>query len=182
MANKLVRYFAAQALYVPVVWGTYFAIGLGHLYGLVYSAATGVILLSVAGIAWESLHARKYRAQVTFLAFVLASAATEAVYFKLPRRADWFDWVLLVEGSILLWAGTLLAFMAGHWKRSIPLFGLALYWIFEAAFDFGFCLNWPHWLPLNTWVPPSAAVLAYSLILIGLLSRRPTRHSAVRAS
>lgn len=183
MANKLVLYFAAQVLYIPFVWGTYLTVGLGRLYGVVYSIATGMVLLSVAGIAWESLYARKYRAQVIALTFILASAATETVYLELHRRADWFDWVLLVEGGILLWAGTLLACMAGHWKRSVSLFGLAIYWIFEAAFDFGFCMNWPRWLPLNAWVPPAAAALAYSLILAGLLSRqRPNSQPAVRAS
>lgn len=174
-AAWLTLYFCAQALCNFLGWTTYAFFGPGVFYGWVFATTTAMVLATCVGMAWESLWDRKYKLRIVAMAFLISGALCRHIFVNLGHRATWVDWLVLGEAVVLLWAGTIVIAMAAFRYRWIAL-TLGIYWLLRGGWDLAYLLNYPHWAPLNPYVPLASNLVA--LAIVARLAFLPKRRSA----
>jgi hypothetical protein len=140
--------------------------GWGSAYAWVYSLTSLPIFAAIAWITWASLGSREHRLRAVATSFILSVTIGHLVFVEIARPTA-YDWITLIEGVLLVWAGTLLGFAATYSERKDIAVILAVLWLCQALFSFGYVLHfdWPEWLAMNFWMPQSICLLAFSFIL-----------------
>jgi hypothetical protein len=167
---KLCGYFTAFSInnlsLLVVLW----VYGWGPVYAWVYSLTSIPIFLSMMGICSECLRSRKYRARAVTIGFILAVTIGHLTHAGIVRPVTAYDWISLTEGTLLLWAGTMIGVSAAYAERSDLALILSILWLAQALFSFGYVLhlNWPMWMELNWWLPETICMTGFILIGIRL--------------
>lgn len=166
MYGKLCLYFAAFSVNLAALIVTFWLYGWGPAYAWVYSLSSVPIFLTIAAICWESLSTREYRFRAIALGFILAIVIGRLTYAGLARTASAYDGIMLIEGVLLVWAGTVLGFAASYSRRADIALTLAILWLVQALFSFGFVLHWdwPSWTAANWYLPEVICLAGFSLI------------------
>jgi hypothetical protein len=153
-------YLLAQLVYIPPVW----LLRDTSWYRNTYCVFTAVILATAGNIVWEALSARRHRLRVFACAFLLSLTFAHLAFVGLARPMRTNDWIVLSEGFLLLLMGILLAYAAAHLERWDIALLLGLLWIFQGAYDFGWVLDWPRWMPINWIAPAWMEIIAFTLL------------------
>jgi len=157
------RYLWAVLVYIPFVW-------VGHSwygdwswqYAAIYTFFTAMILWCVCHITLDCLRTRHWRLRAAGITFILAASLTKLAYLGGPKPVSGYLAISLAEGFILAWAGTLTAFLAPYVKRPDLIFPLAVFWLVQAGYSFGWTLNWKEWEEINWLVPPALGICCFS--------------------
>jgi hypothetical protein len=139
--------------------------GWGSLYAWVYSLTSLPIFAAIAWITWASLGSREHRLRAVATSFILSVTIGHLVFVEIARPTA-YDWITLIEGVLLVWAGTLLGFAASYSERKDIALCLSITWLVQSLFSFGFALHWgwPEWLEMNFYVPQLISAIGFSLI------------------
>lgn len=160
-------YCWAQLASLPVLWLANWRWGIwSPWYGGIYVAATLPILWAIRRICWESISEHRYKARALAGPFLISGVLGRLSFLGLTHQANGFDWVNIILGVLLAWAGCLLGFAAPHQKRWGIALILAVLWMSQAVSSFGWVIHlWGEW---NWLVDPALGFVAFSLIT-GLL-------------
>jgi hypothetical protein len=166
MHAKLCGYFAAFNLNLLLLIAALWLYGWGPAYAWVYVLSSVPIFLAIAAICKESLLTREHKARAIAIGFILALAIGHLAHVGIVRPVTVYDWISLTEGTLLVWAGIVLGFSAAYIKRWDLAIILAIMWLAQALFSFGYVLHfdWPEWLEANWYVPQSICIVGFSLI------------------
>jgi len=157
------RYLWAVLVYIPFVWwGHYWYGDWAWQYAAIYSLFTGVILWCVCRITLDCLRERHYRARAVAITLITALMLARLSYMGTARPLGAWAWISLSEGFVLAWAGTLTAFLAPYMRRPDLIFPLAVFWLAQAGYSFGWTLNWKEWQEANWLVPPALGTCCFS--------------------
>src|SRR5579864_5506137 len=115
-------YVWAQLIYALPIWFAAYMFGIGPVYRVVYCLFTGFVLLTVLNIVWES--ARRPKAWA--IAIVLSVSFFHLFATRIPRQLSLDDWIILIEGTILLMAGLIQGFCAPSEARGYRVIALIL--------------------------------------------------------
>jgi hypothetical protein len=154
--------FSVNALAGMLVLAFY---GWGSAYAWVYSLTSLPIFAAIGWITWASLGSREHRLRAVAIGFILALTVGHLTYAEIARPTA-YDWITLIEGVLLVWAGTLLGFAAIYSERKDIAVILAVLWLCQALFSFGYVLHWgwPNWMEANFYVPQAICIAGFSLI------------------
>lgn len=160
----LLAYFSAQLLSIVVGYTVYLVYGDGPFYGIAYATLTCVVLLTLINIAWRlaGIHA-------IALAGLLALTVTRMAYFALGHQPEWYDWIGLLEGGVLFWAGLIVGTSAPFRERTGIHLSLGLLLLSQTAWRWGYYIHMPGWNELNWIVSPALPIVGFTVI--GLLAR-----------
>jgi hypothetical protein len=159
------RYLWAELVYIPFVLSAAWSFGVwSWQYAAVYCLFTVPILYAVCRIAWDCLRDRRWHLRPIAICFVLAGILTRMAFLGAGKPLGRFMVISLVEGFILAWAGVLTAFTAPYTRHPDLLFPLAMLWLVQAAYSFGWTLNFKEWGKLNWLVPPCVATAAFLVL------------------
>lgn len=114
----------------------------------------------------------RYPLRTTAFAFLLAGVLGRMVYLGQNRPATYFDWINILLGVYLWWAGSVLGNAAAFVKRWDLSIVLALFWISQAVSSFGWTLH--RWEHLNWIIDPSLGIVAF-LSLAFLARNNPSK-------
>ncbi len=112
-------------------------------YAAVYAVLTGVWLVPTMVIAWESLYTRLYRLRLMAIGFVLSASLGRLCVAGLGHPATFADWILIIEGTVLIWAGSVLSMVAAYSERQDLTIVLAALWLIQGGYFFGYVLHLP---------------------------------------
>jgi hypothetical protein len=163
----LLWYFISQAVYAVVVFPAGRLLGDTSVpYSVIYAILTGIVLASVVRIAWNTATTRQNSWRAAAIVGVLAITVGHVAFKELDHPARYYDWIGIVEASVLFWAALVIGATApyiGRWKVA---FTLALLWFGQAWFRYGFYTHLPDkfWLTLNWRVPPLLCITGFILI------------------
>jgi hypothetical protein len=163
--TSLRRYLWAQLVYVPFVWAAYYVFGEWSVgYAVIYCIFTVIILLSVVGIVTDCVSAWRHPARLAGSAFLLAMVLTRKAFTGVSGHLDGYEAITLAEGFFLSWAGTLATFTAPYTKRPDLVFPLGMFWMIQAAYDFGWTLHGHLWDAVNWVIPPAMGVICFTFL------------------
>lgn len=145
-------------------------------YRIVYSLLTAFILLAVARIVTEAISEKQNSWRGAALAGVLAITLGRLAWVGMPA-IKYYSVIGIVEGVCLFWAGICLGYLAAHTHRWDIALTLAILWILQALFRFGFYLHYPTWMAFNWRIPPVLAASAF--VIIGLLGQRRDANQSI---
>jgi hypothetical protein len=139
--------------------------GWGSAYAWVYSLTSLPIFAAIGWITWASLGSREHRLRAAATSFILSVTIGHLVFVEIARPTA-YDWITLIEGVLLVWAGTLLGFAAIYSERKDVALCLSILWLAQALFSLGYVLhlNWPEWLAANWYVPQAIPAVGFTLI------------------
>lgn len=127
----------------------------------VFTTAILVAATSITALLLRQSH-NQLRAIVACGVFVLILA--RAAYLGTAKPLTVFVAVSLVEGFVLAWNGMLLAFLAPYTKRPDLYFPLAVFWLVQAYYCFGWTIKLREWEALNWMVSPVLGLLFFSVL------------------
>jgi hypothetical protein len=170
----LYQYFFAQTVYTIVIWPLHWAVGTSsHLYAWAYSILTAFILMSVCRIAIESIQSKQNSWRGAAIAAVVALTLGHFAWTGMPTPIRYYSMIGVIEGTVLLWAGIVVGALAPWAERWGIALTLAVLWVAQTAWRFGFYLHLHDWLRFNWIVSPLLPTVAFAIIGLSL---RPVRH------
>jgi hypothetical protein len=162
----LCGYFLAFSVNLVALIVTLWLYGWGSAYAWVYALSSVPIFLTIAVICREVLRTRQYSFRVSVLALILAATIGHLTYVGIAHPANAYEWIHLIEGTLLVWAGAILGGCAR--RTEIPQVSLLLgiLWLVQSAFSLGYVLHWdwPSWMGYNWYVPQAIPAVGFSLI------------------
>lgn len=176
---NIARYLWYVLLEIPFLWCGGAAYGdWSWQYAAIYCVFTALILCAIVRIAWDCLRDRRYRLRPIAICFILAAVLTKIAILGVSGRVSGFLAISLAEGFVLAWAGSLTAFAAPYRQRPDLYFPLAVLWLCQSAFAFGWVLNFKGWGEFINWtVPPLLGCLAFGWLVLRLSPKSaPTQH------
>lgn len=153
-------YFAAQLIYLPVVWSAYYLTGgQSPVYTFIYSLFTFGILAVVLAMTYESL--RKPRRTIVLVSLALALAVAFLARMELRDSPPAIS-AQMVESFVLALCGTAMGLSARSNEHPMIPVTLSLLWLAQATMRLGFVLHMPQteWLVANQWIPPWLVITA----------------------
>jgi hypothetical protein len=177
LPRPLRLYFCAQLVQGVVGVLSYVHWGnLTNTYLAVYSLTTAPILATALYIGWQALQgpsdtpARTFRERVPFLGIplILAAALCREAY---PTHApdNLFQWVNVIQAFLLAIAGMLAGYAAPYCVNKGSLLVLGTLWVAQAVASLGYSLHLIEWQRINSWLPASLCIVAFSLV--GVIQR-----------
>jgi hypothetical protein len=171
----LYQYFCAQAVYTIVIWPLHWTVGTSsHLYAWAYSILTAFILMSVCRIALESVQSKQNSWKGAAIAGVIAITTGHFAWTGMSVPIRYYSVIGVIEGTVLLWAGIVVGSLSSWADRTAIALTLAILWVMQAGWQWGFYLNLAEWRRLNWIISPLLPTIAF--LIIGLLlplGRRP---------
>lgn len=168
---KLAAFFWAQLIYIPPVLCSAWYFGVWSWpYLIVFSLFTAVILLSACRLTWALLQSRQQRLRPIAATFLVALVMARIAH-RGSLAHDRFLTVWLSEGFILAWLGALLALLAPYTRRPDLYFPLALLWLCQSCWAFGWSLNWQMLAGWNWVLPPLMGLCCFSFLAWRLKSQ-----------
>lgn len=145
--GRIATYLWCQLLYTPIVWATYYAVGVGSRFYLwVYTGMT-VLMLALAFRIVLSVVQSPYEWIETLLTGVVLGLLVLRS-LKVPTVPDAVN---IGEGVLLIGCGAAI----GRYAKHRPFLALSLLWLALGGFRMGFVLHnaLGAWLSANGWVP-----------------------------
>ena len=156
-------YLLAELVYIPPVMLAAWLLGIwSPWYAAIYVLFTLPILLAILWIVHDVLLEVHADAKPVAIAFILAIIPGRMSYLEIHRPVTRFDWINLIFGVALMWAGTLVGYAAKHIERWDLGLILAILWILQAVSFFGWTIHlWEKW---NFVIDPVLGIVAFSLL------------------
>jgi hypothetical protein len=162
---NLARYLWAQLASIPFIFCTAWAFGVwSRLYTAVYAVFTGLILCCVILIVLDCLSGRRYRFRAAMISFLLAGMLAKLALGGVLRPMSGSLTISIGEGFVLAWAGILCLFLAPYARRPDLIFPLGALWMVQAAYRFGWSINFARWQEVNWIFPPAIGCVIFSLL------------------
>lgn len=161
MSLGLGAYFAAQLVALPVLELSWRFLGPGKAYGWVYALATGLVFLAIGNLVRGSLLTARYKARLLAIAGILALVFTRMGFLGLGRAPGWADWLVLVEGGLLVVSGALIGVGAPYAKQPDIAVGLSVLWLMQALVAFSFSLHFPRWNVVDPYARAIVGILGF---------------------
>lgn len=180
MPWSLAAYLTTQFVYLVVMEISWRLIGPGGLYGAIYAAASVLVFATIGRLAWESLVTARYRTRCLVIGAMLAALFARLAYVGMGRQAEWFDWMVIAEGALLVCGGVLAGMSAPYTAMPDITLGLGTLWMAQALIAFGFCLHYPAWVKVDVYA--RAIVAAVGFLYLGWRLRYRLRRVPSRAS
>jgi hypothetical protein len=173
-------YFLAQILYTIAVEATLRVSGAtSKAYLGVYAIFTAIVLLMAFWVVWDNISCFTYRLRRMALYAVTATCLTRFVEVGVGHPLGTAAWVVLAEGGILYFLGSILCATAVYSERNgdVRLI-LGILWLCQAGLFWGFELGLPEvrWLEIGQYVPTMLCVAAFTLCGLRLRQPRPLLH------
>ena len=158
-------YVGAMMVAMPLEWTTKWEFGPGsQAYLWVWAFCTGLVLLAVFCVVWEHIRLAQFRLRGIVLAGLVAFAPARMSYLADTGAYTLADKLVAVEGFLLLLAGLLVGMTANTSERSAISRILAMLWILQSAFDWGWILHWPYWNEASWQVGPTLGLASFAAI------------------
>lgn len=132
-----------------------------------YAGFDAFILWFVCRITLDCLSTRERRFRACVAVLILAACLTKLAFLGAQGHVDRFLAISLVEGFILVWAGTLTLFAGAHTRRPDLYCTLGAFWLAQAWYSFGWTIKFQEWADINWVLPPLMAIGCF-----GYLARR----------
>jgi hypothetical protein len=159
------RYLWSVLAEIPFLWVFAWEFGVWSVtYAVVYVLFTAIVLACICRIAIDCLRRRHYRLRAAAIAFLLAGLAARGAYLGMPRPITGYQWIALLQGMVLFWAGILVTALFRYVKRWDLVFPLGLFWLVQAFWNFGWTFHGHAWDKINFWVPPALGCVIFSLL------------------
>jgi hypothetical protein len=146
-------------------------IGPGKVYGCIYVGLTALIFVAIGRLVLEGLATARYRARCLAIGLILAVLFARLAYLGLARPAEWFDWIIITEGALLVWSGVLMGMSAPYMRLPDIALGLGTLWLAQALIAFGYVLHFPAWNHIGVYARPIAGILGFAFIGLRLHQR-----------
>ena len=158
-------YVGAMMVAMPLEWTTKWQFGLdSQAYLWVWAFCTSLVLLSILCAVWEHIRLARFRLRGVFIAGVIAFVPARMSYLADPGTYTLADKLVTAEGFLLLLAGLLVGMTANTSERPDISRILAMLWILQSAFDWGWILHWPYWNEASWVLGPSLGLAAFAAI------------------
>lgn len=171
---SLAAYLATQLACLPAFELSWRIIGPGKTYGCIYAGLTALVLATIGLLVRESLQMARYRARCITIGLVLAAMFARLAYLGLARSAEWFDWIIITEGALLIWSGVLMGMSAPYARLPDIALVLSTLWLTQALIAFGYILHFPAWNRIGVYARAIVGIVGFSLI--GLQLHRRHHH------
>lgn len=179
MTRSVGAYLLAQLAGLIGIEASWRFIGPGRIYGAVYVALTALVFATIGWIVWECLRTARYRARCVAVGMLLAAAFARLAFLGLGRQAEWFDWIAIVEGALLIWSGVLAGMSAPYTRLPDVMAGLSVLWLAQALIAFGYVLHWPLWVSVDVYARAVVAIAGF-LFIGWRLQQRGIRSASIR--
>lgn len=171
---RLAAFFWAQLLYIPPVLCSAWYFGVwSWQYLAVFSLFTAVIIWSTSRLTWALLKTRQNRLRPAAATFLVALVMARIAWIGTVQPRSSFLAISIAEGFTLAWNGSLLSLLAPYTRRPDLYFPLALLWLCQSCWAFGWSLNWQMLASWNWVLPPLMGLLAFSFLAWRLKSQYP---------
>ena len=158
-------YVGTMMMTMALEWPTKWQFGPGsQAYLWVWAFCTGLVLLSILCAVWEHIRLARFRLRGVVIAGVIALVPARMSYLADPGAYTLADKLVTAEGFLLLLAGLLVGMTANHSERPDISRILAMLWILQSAFDWGWILHWPYWNEASWVLGPSLGLAAFAAI------------------
>lgn len=165
---RIERYLWAFLVEIPIGWAVHSWYGdWSYIYACTYVLLDALILWCVLRITLDCLKTRQNRFKAAVAVLILAACLTKLAFLGAQGHVDRFLAISLVEGFILVWAGTLTLFAGAHTRRPDLYCTLGAFWLAQAWYSFGWTIKFQEWADINWLVPPLMAIGCF-----GYLARR----------
>lgn len=165
-APKALRvYFFAQLFNLLLTELPFDSVG-PRTYTALYAAGLVVIVCAMAEIVWQSVKSWWLLSFAAIFSAVLSGATYSAI-----RMFNAGSWAGLIEGAILTFCGTALAFSVPHSRTPKISATLVLLWLSLAFFDFSYAMSINATNLLNLWFRTFAVIAA--MLYLGWKLREP---------
>jgi hypothetical protein len=166
------RYLWWFLIEIPIGWAVHSWYGdWSPIYAFTYCLFDGIILLCACRIAIDCLRTRRYRLRAAALVLILALAVTRTVFLEAVQPLDRFLVISLVEGFVLVWAGTLALFAGAYTKYPGLYCALGVFWLCQAWYSLGWVMDWKALEEFNWLIPPATGFLCFSWLAWRLKTR-----------
>ena len=184
---RLLLFFIANLLYelvteIPLVIGG----DQSRAYAITYAVCTTIWLVMAVGIAIHSLCHHPYPRRRFGVSIMFAIVLGRMVEVGLHHPPSFTDWILLIQGGVLFACGQSIgdaAFYARRYAHDCVQVILAILWLLQAAFFWGYLLSLPEVLAIaiGWWVPTALCVIGFLLIAFCLKREEVMRRHTIRA-
>lgn len=169
-------YVGAMMMTAALEWPTKWEFGPdSQAYFAVWAFCTGLVLLAVFCVVWEHIRLAQFRLRGVVLAGLIALIPARMGYLADPGTYTAADKLVTAEGSLLLLAGLLVGATANRSERPAISRILAVLWMLQSAFDWGWILHWPEWNEASWVLGPSLGLVSFAAIAYCL--RRVSREA-----
>lgn len=180
MPWNLAAYLVTQLICLIAFELSWRLIGPGKLYGCIYAVLTALVLAAIGRLVTEGLATARYRARCMAIGLILAAVFARLSYLGLMRPAEWFDWIIITEGALLVCGGVLMGMSAPYTRLPDIALGLSTLWLAQALMAFGYVLHFPAWNKVGVYARPIAGIVGFAFI--GWRLRRRLRRWHYQAS
>lgn len=153
-------YLATQLVAVPLESITYSVYGDKSLaYLIAYLASTSVVLVAIGIFSWDFLKSLLRPSHGAAMALLASLLTGKLAYLGALRTLGFDDWIVLVEGVVLLTCGIIAGYTAAYrvdWSYSLIF---CLLWLAQGTFDLGWLLN--DFRSVNWTIPPLLGLLGF---------------------
>jgi hypothetical protein len=132
---------------------------------------TGLVFLTILRLTWESLLTARYKLRLSAIASLLAMLFARMSFLGLGRPIEWFDWLVIGEGALLIACGALMGISVPYTKQPDVAIGLSIMWLAQALVAFGYALHWPAWNVIDPYARALVGMAGFLFIGSRLHSR-----------
>lgn len=170
-------YVGAMMLAMAAEWPVKWEFGAAsQAYLWTWVCSTALVLVFVAVAVWEHIRLLRYKLRAFAVASLIALVPARMSYLGDWGHHTLTDKLITAEGFLLLLAGLLVGGAAPHTRRPDLSLIVALFWIGQSTFDWGWILHWPAWNAASWILGPSMGIVAF-LLLAWRLWKSPSRAS-----
>jgi len=160
---SILGYIFAQLVSLPPIWLGAWLLGIwSPWYAAIYVLFTLPILAAILWIVHDVLLELHAGIRAIAVAFILAVILARIAFVGLSHAPTGYDWLNLVLGAYLAWAGILVGTASAYIERWDLGLILGCLWLGQSVSCFGWTLHL--WANLNWILDPLLGVTAFLLI------------------